>query len=121
MPMNTENLTPAGQPSGLSVIAGSTRVGNCPLEQKIALALNAAGIEYVTDFEGKSRLDFFLTKHGVHIEVKGAHTPRISGQMKSAANVIVAQGDKAVELLAALLRSNTAVGHERSELSGPTG
>lgn len=83
----------------------SPRVGNCPLEQRIAAALDTAGLEYRTEFEGRveERLDFYLPRFGVHIEVKGGHSPRISDQMARSNNVIVAQGRQAVELLALLI------------------
>lgn len=84
----------------------SSRVGDCPLEQKIAQALDSAGVDYRTEFEGKvpEGLDFYLAHGGIHIEVKGAHAPRIADQMARSKNVIVAQGEKAVDLLAFLIR-----------------
>jgi len=73
-----------------------------PLEQRIASALDVAGIRYVTDYGGgnPSRLDFALPDHGVEIEVKRMHTPRIADQMARAENVIVAQGERATQFLA---------------------
>ena len=86
----------------------SERVGNCPLEQRIAKALDAAKLEYRTDYEGGvvAHLDFYVQKYDVHVEVKGGHSPRIAKQMKRSKNVIVAQGGKAVEMLAALIEQN---------------
>lgn len=83
----------------------SNRVGNCPLEQKICRALDNANIEYFTDYEGKvpEHLDFYIPKFDIHIEVKGAHTNRISKQTKRSKNIIVVQGDKAVEFLVLLI------------------
>ena len=85
----------------------SPRVGDCPLEQRIAKALDTAGIRYCTDHEGgvPEALDFFLPNFGVHIEIKGGHSERIAGQMARSKNVIVAQGSTAVELLAAMIES----------------
>ena len=85
----------------------SPRVGDCPLEQQIAQALDAAGVEYVTGYEGSARLDFYLPAADVFIEVKGAHTPRVSEQLASAQNVILAQGSAAVGYFANLIRSKT--------------
>lgn len=83
------------------------RVGNCPLEQRIAAALDAAGVAYRTDFEGAVRehLDFYLPAYDVYIDVKGGHSDRTSRQMARAANVIVLQGNLAVELFAELMKS----------------
>lgn len=101
--MNTKD-----SPASLAAATGSARVGNCPLEQRIAKALDSANLEYRTDYEGgvEARLDFYVQKFDVHIEVKGGHSPRISKQMARSKNVIVAQGEKAVELLAALIEQN---------------
>ena len=76
------------------------------MEQRIAAALDAAGLEYRTDFEGAvpEHLDFYLPTFGVFIEVKGGHSFRISNQMTRAANVVVLQGEKSVELFADLIR-----------------
>jgi hypothetical protein len=76
------------------------------MEQIIERALQDAGIRYITDQGGKnpSRLDFRLPCHDVEIEVKRFHSERTGDQMKRAANVIVAQGDAAVRLLADALR-----------------
>ncbi len=95
----------------------SPRVGNCPLEQRIAKALAVAGLEYRTDYEGgvPEALDFFLPASGVHLEIKGGHSDRISKQMARSKNVIVAQGVTAVKLLAAMIESlpNTQEASER--------
>ena len=87
----------------------SARVGDCPLEQRIAKALDTARLEYRTDYEGgvPAHLDFYVLAYDVHIEVKGGHSPRVADQMQRAANVIVAQGSKAVELLASLIELRT--------------
>ena len=91
-----------------SATTKSTRVGDCPREQAIALALDDASLEYRTDFEGcvPEHLDFYLPGiNDVFIEVKGGHSDRTAGQMARVDNVIVAQGPKAVELLARLIGS----------------
>ena len=89
----------------------SVRVSKFPLEQRMAKALDTAKIEYRTDYEGgvESHLDFYMQKEDVHIEVKGGHSPRISVQMKRSKNVIVAQGEKAVQLLATLIEQKRNV------------
>jgi hypothetical protein len=76
------------------------------MEQLIEGALKAANIEYRTDMGGgnPSGLDFLLPQEGVEIEVKRMHTPRVAEQMARVENVIVAQGPKAVALLAAMIR-----------------
>jgi hypothetical protein len=77
-----------------------------PMEQLIEAALRGANVEFRTDEGGgnPSGLDFLLPNEGVEIEVKRMHTPRIAEQMSRAENVIVAQGPKAVALLAAMIR-----------------
>lgn len=82
------------------------RTGDCPLEQRIAQALDAAGIAYRTDFEGAvpEHLDFYLPGCNVFIEVKSGHSDRIAGQMARGRNVLVAQGTQAVILLAHLIQ-----------------
>ncbi len=93
----------------VSIHQPNQRVGSCPLEQRIAKALDRAKLEYRTEYEGgvKERLDFYLPTFDVHIEVKGGHTPRISDQLSRTKNAIVAQGEKAVRLLAGLIEQTT--------------
>lgn len=76
-----------------------------PMEQLIFDALKDAGAVFTTDYGGgnPSGLDFRLAG-GVEIEVKRFHTPRIAEQMSRAENVIVAQGEHAVRLLARLIK-----------------
>lgn len=94
--------------SSLDGAACSSRVGNCPLEQRMVRAFEAVGVEYRTDYEGRvpENLDFYLPKFDVHVEVKGGHSPRISKQVARSKNVIAVQGVKAVELLALLFETN---------------
>lgn len=81
------------------------RVGEDPLERKIAHALDAAGIEYFTDYEGEvpEHLDFYLYELDVFIEIKGGHSERIADQMSRAHNVIAVQGMKSVVFILSLL------------------
>jgi hypothetical protein len=78
-----------------------------PMERLIESALIDARIPYLTDMGGEveSALDFYLPAHEVHIEVKRFHTPRVGAQMSRAQDVIVAQGERAVRLLAEAIRS----------------
>ena len=75
-----------------------------PMEDIIARALDAAGLDYARDYGGEnpSGLDFRLA-NGVEIEVKRFHSPRIAGQMSRADNVIAIQGKEAVEFFSGLL------------------
>lgn len=77
-----------------------------PMEIAIRDALQSADIRFVTDDDGQNpkSLDFYLPDLDVHIEVKQFHTPRVAEQMARADNVIVAQGSKAVSLLADWIR-----------------
>lgn len=77
-----------------------------PMEQLIEGALYGTGVEFLTEFddENTANLDFYLPEHGVHIEVKRFHTPRVTAQMSRAENVIFAQGEKAVMLLSKLIQ-----------------
>lgn len=75
------------------------------LEKKIGDKLTACGIEF-THGSAKGlqqRLDFFLPKYNVYIEVKKYHTERINSQMASQDNVIAIQGVGAVDFFIKLL------------------
>jgi len=76
-----------------------------PMERIIERALLTAGIPFTTDMGGMNAhcLDFDLPDHGIAIEVKQMHSPRISDQMSRAPHVVVAQGRVAVEFLAAAI------------------
>lgn len=82
-----------------------------PMEILIRDALTAAGLKFVTDEGGAnpSGLDFYLPDFDLHIEVKQFHSDRIADQMARADNVIVAQGRKAVEWLAAQILAAKSV------------
>lgn len=75
-----------------------------PLEQRIAEALTAGGIEFTRKPEETKNLDFYLPQVGVYIEVKGGHTPRIAEQCSRDHNIIVVQGVKATAFFCELLR-----------------
>ncbi len=78
-----------------------------PMESIIADALRDAGVAFLTDDGGQTRdgLDFNLPEEGISIEVKRFHSPRISEQMSRTENVLVAQGEDAVKLLAQMIRA----------------
>lgn len=78
-----------------------------PMEQRVEQALVDQGIDYLTDRGGENPadLDFLLPGLGLHIEVKRMHSPRIADQMVRVENVIVAQGEMAVNVLAHLIRT----------------
>ena len=74
------------------------------LERTIGNALDQHGIEFIHESENKDqRLDFYLPKSNVFIEVKQYHTDRVSEQMASKDNVIAIQGKLAVDLFIKLL------------------
>lgn len=78
-----------------------------PMERMIEEALSEIGVAFTTE-KGAGHpgtLDFHLTDLDLFIEVKQFHSNRIAAQMKHADNVIVAQGRKAVEALAAMIRA----------------
>lgn len=76
-----------------------------PMERLIYDALVDRNLEFQMDYDGQnpSGLDFRLC-NGVEIEVKQFHSDRIAEQMGRVDNVIVAQGEKAVRMLADLIR-----------------
>lgn len=78
-----------------------------PMERIIERALLTAGIPFVADRNGGTshNLDFDLPEHGIAIEVKRMHSPRVADQMARAPNVIVAQGEVAVRFLADAITS----------------
>lgn len=81
-----------------------------PMERIIADALRDAKIPHTIDVVHGTdhNLDFHLpddAPHGIAIEVKRMHAPRISEQMSRHPDVIVAQGEYAVRLLGRAIRS----------------
>lgn len=103
--------------TALSFDAPSTGIGprpapvtTDPMERLVEDALIDAGIPFVADRDGGTahNLDFHLPDHDVAIEVKRMHSPRVAEQMSRADNVIVAQGEAAVRLLAAAIRSSNS-------------
>ena len=87
-----------------------------PLEQRLADALEAAGIQYTagppkgTPPGSPLHLDFHLPALDLYIEVKRFHADRIARQMALAPNVIAVQGEAAVDWLCGLLRRNSDAG-----------
>lgn len=88
--------------------AAKLRAKRDPMEGLIADALTRVGEPFERDTENSARLDFHLPRMGVHIEVKQFHSDRIAVQMGRVDDVIVAQGAKAVRLLAALIEAGIA-------------
>jgi hypothetical protein len=85
-----------------------------PMEQLIRDGLNAGAFRYVDERHPAAKaLDFYLIDLDIHIEVKRMHTSRVSDQMARADNVIVAQGDRAVKMLARLLATARYSGDTR--------
>lgn len=69
-----------------------------PVERVIAEALLDEGIDFIHDSQGGTNsLDFFLPNHGVYIECKRFHSPRIDEQMSRVENIIAIQGMAAAE------------------------
>lgn len=84
---------------------GAKATAHDPMERIIEAALLEAGIAFEMDQGGKSahRLDFELA-NGVAIEVKRFHSPRAIEQLGRVENVILAQGEAAVRLVADWIR-----------------
>lgn len=82
-------------------------VSDDPMERIIRDALLSAGFRFVEGDRNDSKLDFYLPRFGLCIEVKQFHSDRISRQMKQADNVIVAQGAAAVRWLASLIAAGS--------------
>lgn len=76
-----------------------------PVEQIIADALDYCHVEYVREREPE-RLDFYLPRWKLHIEVKQFHSDRIAEQMSRAPNVIAVQGIEAARWLAAAIKDD---------------
>ena len=76
-----------------------------PMEMLIERALISRGLWYKTDHGGgnEAGLDFYLPGLDVHIEVKQFHSERSNEQLSRAPNVILAQGEGAVNFLAHLI------------------
>lgn len=74
-----------------------------PMERLIWQALVDIGADFETDPRITEGLDFVLAG-GIHIEVKRFHAPRIAAQMSRVEDVIAVQGERAVTLLASLIR-----------------
>lgn len=77
-----------------------------PMEGMIRDALNASRLSFKEGDSNEARLDFYVEPWDIYIEVKQFHSERIAGQMSRVSNVIVAQGEEAVERLAMLIRDS---------------
>jgi len=76
------------------------------LEERVARALDVAGIVYRQEKDGGTEaLDFYLPELDLYIEIKGGHSSRIARQMGRAKNVIAVQGKAAVTFMEQLLRN----------------
>ena len=75
------------------------------MERCIAHALDAAGIQYFTEYEDRALLDFYLPEPDLYIEVKSGPTERLARQMSQASNVIAVQGMRSVGFIVQLLRA----------------
>jgi hypothetical protein len=68
-------------------------------------ALLSAGLAFQEDgTKGVDTLGLDFKVGDIYIEVKQRHSPRISGQMARADNIIALQGAKAVDMFCKLLR-----------------
>lgn len=77
-----------------------------PLERQVETALRHKKLQYVHESQSKEAtqgLDFYLPTLGVHIEVKQFHTDRIARQMQQARDVVVLQGQQAVDFFCSLM------------------
>lgn len=76
------------------------------LEEMVGRALFDAGIKFIHDSQGGGqRLDFFLPKHDIYIEIKQYHSDRISEQLMLRNNIIVLQGINSVKCFVSLLNT----------------
>lgn len=65
-------------------------------------------------FERKNqRLDFFLPKYDIYIEVKKYHSNRAIAQLATQDNVILIQGVKAVKLFCGILNNSIPTAERR--------
>lgn len=70
------------------------------LEERIAKVLNFMNVDFIHESENKEqRLDFYLPKNDIYIEVKKFHTDRVNNQLKSKDNIILFQGTKTIKFL----------------------
>lgn len=88
--------------------AARLRAKRDPMEGLVADALTRAGEAFLCEPATPAKLDFYLPRLDVHVEVKQFHSDRIAVQMGRVDDVIVAQGAKAVRLLAALIEGSIA-------------
>ena len=84
-----------------------------PMERLIEEARTQAGLNFTMEDRNSGRpsqdgdisLDFHLVDVDIYIEVKQFYSERTGRQLAQAENVIVAQGRRAVELLAGAIRA----------------
>jgi len=90
---------------------------NDPMERLVEQALIDAGLRYRREGDPlhHQTIDYLLLDHDVHIEVKLMHTDRVSRQMASVPNIIVAQGEPAIRLLARAIRDGLLTPVESTE------
>ena len=85
-----------------------------PIEREVALALQSAGIGFVTEKQG-AILDFYLPEYKTHIECKAYHTDRVSKQLQDTHEVILIQSSQAAKCFSDLIQS-TQLQEEVSQL-----
>ena len=77
---------------------------NNPQEIQIKEILESKGIEYIHESQNNgSRLDFYLPKYNVYIEVKQYHSERSNSQLASQDNVILIQGKDSINFFKVLI------------------
>ena len=75
-----------------------------PQEIQIKEILELKGIDYVHESQNNgSRLDFYIPKYNVYIEVKQYYSERSNSQLSSQDNVILIQGKDAISFFKLLI------------------
>ena len=75
-----------------------------PQEIQIKEILESKGIDYVHESQNNgSRLDFYIPKYNVYIEVKQYYSERSNSQLSSQDNVILIQGKDAISFFKLLI------------------
>ncbi len=89
---------------------------NDPCERLIREALDAAGEPWTPETDGRNmRLDFYLQRHRVHIEVKQFYTERAVRQMERAPFAVLVQGREAAKWMADLIRDAADYRKEKAQ------
>jgi hypothetical protein len=75
------------------------------MERLIEAALRERGLDFIGEDHplNVAKLDFYLPRLDLYIEVKRMHLPRIAEQMARGANVIAIQGEGAVRAFVEML------------------